>query len=102
MKRGIYDFIVEQPKAFNDKITTESGFELTANTNFSGKQLANNICKVVNTPATLESEILPGFEVLVDTDIYFSVNTELGGERPNPNLIDKEKGWYKINPNSIS
>ena len=101
MKRGIYDFIVEQPKAFNETITTTAGVELFLNVKFSGKSLVNNICKVVATPLSIETEIKPGYEIFVDSDIFFTVDTELGGERPNPNLIDKAKGHYKVAPDTI-
>lgn len=101
MKRGIYDFIVKQPKAFNDTITTKGGVELYLNVKFSGKKLANNICEVVATPLSFDSEIKEGYQIFVDSDIFFTVDTELGGERPNPNLIDRENGLYKVSDDTI-
>jgi len=101
MKRGIYDFIVKQPKAFNDTFKTKNGVELYLNVKFSGKQLANNICEVAATPLSIETEIKEGYQIFVDSDIFFTVDTELGGERPNPNLIDRENGLYKVSPDTI-
>jgi co-chaperonin GroES (HSP10) len=99
--RGIYHFIIEQKKAYSETFKTESGLELYGDKRFMAHKLANRICTVVNIPMSEESEIKPGYEVMIDPSIYTSITTETGGERNNPNLIDKAKGWYKIDPDII-
>jgi len=99
--RGIYNYIIEQKTAYSETFKTESGLELFGDKRFMAYKLANRTCTVVNTPMSEESEIKPGYEVMIDPSIYTSITTETGGERANPNLIDKEKGWYKIEPDII-
>jgi len=99
--RGIYNYIIEQKTAYSTTFKTESGLELYGDKRFLAHKLANRTCTVVNTPMSEESEIKPGYEVMIDPSIYTSITTETGGERANPNLIDKAKGWYKIEPDII-
>lgn len=94
--KGIHDYIIEVKNKFNETFKTEGGAELYLDQRFSAEKLANRIAKVVSCPLLKESELQPGYEVLIDPSIFFQQNYEKHSMNDNGYLKDAEKGWYKI------
>ena len=97
---GLHNFIVELKTDFHDTFKTESGLELYANKDMSAERLSNRIAKVINTPAFHETEIEIGYQLMIDPSIlYEQIYRETKQE--SIHLVDKEKGWYKLDPKEI-
>jgi|GEM_PF-2952804 len=94
--KGLHDYIIEVKNKFNETFKTEGGAELYLDQRFSAEKLANRIAKVVSCPLLKESELQPGYEVLIDPTIFFQQKYEKHSMNDNGYLKDAEKGWYKI------
>ena len=99
--KGHRDFIVHIPKKYQDTVTGKNGSKIHLDKRFSGKELANNLFEVVNTPVNYKGEIKPGCNLLVDPVVVHTQSFQKWGEEQNQYLVDKEKDLYRINPSLI-
>ena len=97
---GLHDFIIEMDVEFNETFKTEGGFEFYMNQKISQDKLSNRFGRVVSTPVFHDTEIEPGDEVLFDPTILYK-QIYVYGTPDSPDLMDKEKKWYKIHPKGI-
>jgi co-chaperonin GroES (HSP10) len=95
------DFIVHIPKTYKTTAKTDSGFEYLLDKNFSGKDLANNIFEVLETPLTYEGEIKPGCNLLVDPVLVHNQVFQKFGEEENQYLVDRKRSLYRVDPSLI-
>ena len=54
--RGTKDFIIELKEAYSDTFTTQSGFKLYGNVDFTSERQSNRIAKVVGLPGLYKTE----------------------------------------------
>lgn len=100
--RGYRDFIVKADYEFAKTFKTEGGLELEGDSRYSYNRLANNIVTVMSAPYILEDCVIkPGYQVMIDTSIYFRQDYNTIGTQENPFMIDRAKGIYKIEPGMI-
>lgn len=97
--KGIKDFIIQIQKPYSETIKTEGGLEIYGDKRFSADKLTNRIGVIISSPVFHETEIQPGYEVLVDpTILYEQVYHLTGGRQDSIFLVDKEKSYYKVDP----
>jgi co-chaperonin GroES (HSP10) len=99
--KGIRDYIAHIPKRYNDKLKTESGFELYSDSRWSAKEMANTIVDVVETPFFGETPIKIGYQIFIDSTVVFNQTYEKTGSADSPFLVDKIKGYYKVSKDLI-
>jgi len=100
--KSLFEFIIQIENPFTDKITTEKGNTFFVNNKLSAKEAANRIGKVISVPLHHETEIREGFDVVIDPTILFEQAYALThGTQDSSFLVDKEKGYYKVNPSLI-
>lgn len=97
--KGLNEFIIEIGKAFSDTISHGS---LTLYTDYRTKQheQSNRTGKVVSIPMQFETDVKPGAEVLIDPTVLFRQSYRKK-EQESQFLVNKEKGWYRVEPNMI-
>jgi co-chaperonin GroES (HSP10) len=97
---GITDFIIEIKDPYKDKIEV-GDIELYIDGRLSRDRAANRFGKIISCPVSLKNDLLrPGFEIIFDaTILYKQIYKE--GTQESVFLVDKEKSWYKINPDLI-
>ena len=98
--QGINEFIIEIKQAYSETIKTKSGLEIYANKDFSFAELSNRIGRIISVPALAETEIKEGDEVFIDPSILYE-QTYRGEKQESVFLVDREKGWYRIEPRII-
>jgi len=98
--KGLRHFIIEVKDPFKDKIEI-GNIELFVDKKISRERSANRFGKVVNCPILEESHgIKEGFEIIFDaTILYRQIYKE--GVQESIHLMDKEKSFYKIEPDMI-
>lgn len=100
--KSLFEFIVQIENPFADKVTTENGNTFFINNKLSAKDAANRIGKVISVPLHHDTDIKEGFEVVIDPTILFEQAYALThGTQDSSFLVDKEKGYYKVNPSLI-
>lgn len=98
--KGISHFILEVENAFKDTIEV-GNIELYIDKKISRDRSSNRFGRIINTPFFDEDNILAsGYEVIFDaTILYRQLYKE--GTQESIHLMNKEKSWYKIEPNMI-
>lgn len=97
--QGINHFILEVEKAFNDTIEV-GDIELFIDKKISRDRAANRFGTIVNIPAQGKTILKKGYQVIFDaTILYRQIYKE--GVQESIHLVDKEKSWYKIEPDMI-
>lgn len=99
--QGIYDYIIEIDKTYNETMKTESGLELHVDRRFSDREAANRIGTVVNIPAKEKTVIKKGYQIMFDPVILLDKKYEKG-TMPSPHLLDEKNKWYKLKGNLIA
>ncbi len=99
--KGLKHFIVRIPEKFSQTFKTESGVVLHADRRFSAKVVMNNVVDVLELPLKYNGPINIGDKLFVDPTVLLWQSYVKGGEQENRNLIDREKGLYKVHPNMI-
>ncbi len=99
--RGYRDFIVKVDKLKENTLTTKGGVTIHLDGRLNQKEVTNSVVEVVSVPCTYDGPIKAGFNLFVDPTIFFTQVYEKGGEMESIHLVDREKGWYKVNPSMI-
>lgn len=98
--KALHHFILHLPKEYRDTFVTESGFELYMDKRMSPDKLSVRTATVIATPALQDTVIKPGYEVMVDDTIVRHVIFKKV-EQESAFVVDKKKGYYKIEPEMI-
>lgn len=98
--KGINHFIIKVEEAFKDKIAVGST-ELFIDTKIHRDRSSNRFGTVVSSPVFGEyKELTEGTEVVIDaTALYRQIYRDV--EQESVHLVDKEKGYYKLEPEMI-
>lgn len=99
--RGLNHFIVSIPEKYSETFVTEGGLELYGDKRWSLKQLANTVVEVVEVPLNYDGEIKKGSRLFVDATLLMQQTYVKTGEQENINLVDREKGLFKVEPSLI-
>lgn len=92
--QGIHEFIIQIEKPLKDEIDVGKT-KMFIDPTFDQTKHSNRIGKVISTPLNLETNIKKGDEVLI---VHTALLTQVfyGVESDSMNLLDKEKGLYRI------
>ncbi len=97
---GLHEFIIKLDRPLNETFKTESGLEFYGNDRFHVDRLSNRVAKVVSTPVFHETPIKAGYEVMIEPTIFHK-QIYRAKEQDYTNLVDKEKGLWRVIPQMI-
>ncbi len=97
---GIKNFIVHIPQRFSETIKTKSNVTIYGDRRFTPKEQANTIVEVIETPLDYVGPVKKGYRVIIDF-ITVMAQTYKDGENYSPDLVDREKSYYKVDPTLI-
>lgn len=97
--QSIHEYIVEIPEAFRTSIKC-GNVDLYLDPDFNRVEHSNRIGKVISAPLLDDTPIEPGDEVLIVQTLLMPHITD-HGRFDSPFLVDKEKGYYRVEEDLI-